>query len=341
MSKIHFLNVLDGDCSIIQHDSGRVTVIDVSNAYNEKDTDEEKANKELKDKIIKHNNFVPDGKINYHQKEYPDNPIEYLRKLKIESIFRFIITHPDMDHLDGLNDLYSEFNITNTWDSENNKELDLDNFPKKYNPEDWKFYLQLRNNKYANTKRLAYTAGSVNSYYKEDNIKILCPTPELVKQANKEGGDIHDLSYVLLFTAPKKGGGEWKIVFSGDSHNNSWEYILKNYEAEVKNIDVLFAPHHGRDSNRSYDFLKTLTPTVTLLGNASSVHLAYSSYPKTRITNNQAGYVIIDISEDRILFLVKNKTFADNYRNKEKRKWGEAPYSKQHDAYGLFQINAQ
>ena len=29
--RIHFLNVKDGSCSIIEHDSGRVTMIDVCN----------------------------------------------------------------------------------------------------------------------------------------------------------------------------------------------------------------------------------------------------------------------------------------------------------------------
>lgn len=38
MSVIHFLNVLEGDCNVIQHDSGRTTVIDVSNAHNDYDT---------------------------------------------------------------------------------------------------------------------------------------------------------------------------------------------------------------------------------------------------------------------------------------------------------------
>ena len=76
------------------------------------------------------------------------------------------------------------------------------------------------------------------------------------------------------------------------------------------------------------------------MGNASSEHLAYTSYPKIRLTNNQAGHIMIDINEDRLLFLVKNKEFADNYRNKEKRKWGEATYYKQYGAYGLFQLNA-
>jgi beta-lactamase superfamily II metal-dependent hydrolase len=278
--------------------------------------------------------------INYKQKENPDNPIEYLNKLNVKDIFRFIITHPDMDHIDGIKDLFEEFKIFNTWDSDNNKELNLKEFPNKFNPEDWKFYAQLRSGKNISTKRLTYYAGNMNSYFKEDNIKILCPSPDLVKQANKEGGDIHDLSYVLLFTFPKKGGAYWKIIFSGDSHDNSWNYILENFKDDVKNVDVLFAPHHGRDSNRSYEFLKTLNPKMTLFGNASSRHLAYDSYKGVRITNNQAGYVILDINEDRLLVLVKNKLFADYFRNKMDSSWGEATYHEEFDAYALFQINS-
>jgi competence protein ComEC len=342
MAIIHFLNVLEGDCSIIQHDSGRISVIDVSNAYDATDTEQEKLVKAVKDKEVKANNFVPNDKVNYNQKKNPDNPIDYINtKIKTKDIFRFIITHPDMDHLDGLKDFYSEFKVANTWLSENTKELDLKTFPNKYNPDDWKFYTEIRDGKYTDTKKLTYKVGDDNSYFKEDNIKILCPTSALIKQANAEGGDIHDLSYVLLFTFPKKGGGTWKFIFSGDSHDNSWEYILKTFEADIKNIDVLFAPHHGRDSKRNYDFLKTITPSVTLMGNASSDHLAYTSYPKTRITNNQAGHIMIDINEDRLLFLVKNKEFADNYCNKENRKWGEATYYEKYDAYGLFQIEAK
>jgi competence protein ComEC len=71
--------------------------------------------------------------------------------------------------------------------------------------------------------------------------------------------------------------------------NKTWDYILQDpkLKALVTNVDVLFAPHHGRDSSRKYDFLDVLTPTVTLFGNASFEHLAYTSYKKLRITNNQ------------------------------------------------------
>lgn len=341
MATIHFLNVLEGDCNIIQHNSGHLSVIDVSNAYNSDDTPEEKKAKEVKDKEIKTRNFVPSDKINYRMKEHPDNPITYIRdKLKIKDIFRFIITHPDMDHLDGIKDFYTEFSVTNTWDTDNNKELDLKKFPPKFNSDDWKFYTNLRNESFKGTKRLILNPSNSSSYYKEDGIKILAPSPDLVKSGN-ESGNIHDLSYVLLFTFPKKNGGTWKIVFSGDSHDNTWDYILKNHKSEVTNIDVLFAPHHGRGSDRDFSFLDTLNPKVTLLGNASSTHLAYDCYKPLRITNNQAGYVIIDITEDRLLFLVKNKEFSDNYRNKEKRKWGESSYYKEFDAYGLCQFNAK
>lgn len=182
--------------------------------------------------------------------------------------------------------------------------------------------------------------GSRGDYYTSDNIKILCPTPELVKQANESTGDYHDLSYVLLFTPPKKDGGRWKIIFSGDSHDASWEYIIKKHANELKDIDILFAPHHGRDSTRNYDFLETLSPKITLFGNASSEHLAYDKYNDVRITNNQAGYIVMDINEDRIEICVKNKEFADWFRNNKGRDWGEAPFSRDHDAYVLGQINA-
>ena len=118
MSVIHFLNVLEGDCNIIQHDSERVTVIDVSNAYNDYDTAEEiEVKKSQIRKDMYERTLVPSDKKDYRQKRLPDNPILYLKKLKIQSIFRFIITHPDMDHMDGIKDLFDEFTISNIWDT--------------------------------------------------------------------------------------------------------------------------------------------------------------------------------------------------------------------------------
>ena len=100
------------------------------------------------------------------------------------------------------------------------------------------------------------------------------------------------------------------------------------------------APHHGRDSGRSFDFLKTVNPKATLFGNASSKHLAYNKYNSdVKITNNQADYVILDINEDSLKIYVKHLEFARDFRHK--RNWtGEPTYNKDHDAYFLCLYNA-
>lgn len=338
MAIIHFLNVLEGDCNIIQHDSKRLTLIDISNAYNDIDTEEEKkvkASKEKEERRLR--TQVPAGKVDYKQKQTPDNPIHYLNeKIKPSEIFRFIITHPDMDHLDGIKDLYDEYLVRNTWDTDNKKELDLDNFGGGYNKEDWKFYKELRDGKYKETTRLTYFDDNSSLYWTEDNIKILAPSRALLKSAT-ESGDYNDSSYAILFTPPKKGGGHWKILFSGDTHDASWEHIIAKYSKEVSGVDVLFAPHHGRDSKRDYTFLKTVKPRVTLFGNADSNHLAYDKYPNPKITNNQAGYVVMDITQEDITFYVKNYEFARDY--KAKKGWSIPVKNTKFDAWGLFKIN--
>lgn len=341
MAIIHFLNVLEGDCNIIQHDSKRLTVIDVSNASNDEETESEfivKSSAERRTMIER--TQVPSGKKDYRQKHTPDNPITYIKeKLKPECIFRFIITHPDMDHLDGIKDLYNEFKVYNTWDTNNKKEVDETNFFGGYNLEDWLFYKKIRSGEYSETRRLTYYDTADSEFWNKDDIKILCPSETLVNSANASG-DYHDSSYVILFTPPKSNGRKWKIILAGDSHDNSWEHILSQNKDSVSDIDVLFAPHHGRDSDRNYDFLEILKPKLTLFGNASSEHLAYDKYPETRITNNQAGFVILDISPESIKIFVKNKEFADDFRNNPKRAWGDASYNATHEAYYLGQLDA-
>lgn len=339
MAIIHFLNVLEGDCNIIQHDSGRMSMMDVSNAYNREDTPEEKAARascEREERRTRTN--VPSGKIDYRQKLTPDNPIVYLKEnLGTRDIFRFIVSHPDMDHLDGIKDLYTDFTVTNTWDTENNKAIALSDSFAGYYREDWKFYTQLRAGNVQNTRRLTNYDNDSSQYWNEDLIKILCPSKELLRQANVTK-DYNDASYVLLCLFPRAGDKYWKVIFAGDSDDHSWTHILQHYKNEVSSIDVLFAPHHGRDSSRNYDFLKVLKPRVTLLGNASSRHLAYACYPPIRITNNQAGFVVIEILTEKMSFYVKNYDFARDYMGH--RGWGEPQYYPKFKAYGLFKFDA-
>lgn len=135
----------------------------------------------------------------------------------------------------------------------------------------------------------------------------LAPTPELVAAAN-ECHDYNDCSYVVLYSTSDR-----KILFAGDSHDKTWGYILSQHRTDVENVDLLITPHHGRDSDGSFDFLDVLKPKLTLFGNASSQHLAYGegSWRKLPIiTNNQAGCIVIDAGGSSMTVWVTHEPFA-------------------------------
>ena len=309
MPKVHFLNVSEGDCSIIEHTSKHLTMIDVCNAK-PVNTYEEAYNK-----VYAAAEKGVSG--NFNQKRYPVNPIAYMRERGLSDIFRFILTHPDMDHMDGLEALFREFSPANFWDTDNTNEKDFSEGG-RFSKRDWEFYKSLRGgNPQQNPKRLTLFSGSVGQYYNRnetnqvggDGLTVLAPTKELVTQANA-CEDHNDCSYVLLYRT----SGNRRVLFAGDSHDSTWDHILSNHEADVRDVDVLIAPHHGRDSERSYDFLDVVNPVLTLFGNARSEHLAYSAWSYRSlpiITNNQAGSILIDLEGVSVAVYVTCRAFAD------------------------------
>ena len=76
---------------------------------------------------------------NYNMKEHPTNPFEYMKKINEHGLFRFILTHPDMDHMDGIKDIFEEFHPANFWDTDNDKKKEDGDFG-EYREEDWDFY---------------------------------------------------------------------------------------------------------------------------------------------------------------------------------------------------------
>lgn len=307
MAVVHYLNVNQGDCSVIQHASDHVSVIDVCNARKPADQQREaKLQKLLESGVLG----------NFNQKKHPVNPIVYLQEHGLSSVFRFILTHPDMDHMDGLKAFFEVFSPINFWDTDNNEEKeDFEGSP--YDEADWLFYKKLRDGKpETDPKRLTLFSGAKGQYYNMDDagkpggdgLYILAPTPELVDGAN-ETGDHNDSSYVILYRAV----GDHRIVFGGDSNDKSWEHILSKHKKDVTDVDLLIAPHHGRKSGRSYEFLDVLKPRLTFFGNARCEDLAYSAWSSrglTYITNNQAGCMLADIG-NAIELYVTHKPFAE------------------------------
>ena len=311
MARVHFLNVGNGDCSIIEHNSGRVTMIDIC-AGNIKETIKKAAPTILE---ALGPSSKPSG--NYRMRDRPTNPIAYMKRHGIKRPFRFILTHPDCDHLDGFDTLCTEFGVTNFWDNGLRREKpDFKVGP--YNEDDWDTYLEVRDKKRQGITVLTRLAGSNFSFANEgepegrgDCLDIVAPDLTLVKTAN-ESADPNDGSYVIVY---RSAGG--KIVFGGDGHDSTFDYVLRNHSSSVANCAVLIAPHHGRDSDRSHDFLETLKPGLTLFGCADSEHLAYEEYTRRnlmKITNNQAGNVVMEPQANGIDIYVENKKFAETIK---------------------------
>jgi len=139
MPTVHFLNVSAGDCSIIQHASGHVSMIDVCDG-NLADPDESASARALLKSLVGKGG---DGSCNCQMAEYPTNPIPYAKSLGISSLFRFILSHPDMDHMDGLDAVCTSIGIDKLWDA--GVKRDKPPFGgTAYKEEDWDRYDLLR-----------------------------------------------------------------------------------------------------------------------------------------------------------------------------------------------------
>lgn len=308
MGIFHFLNVKNGDCSIIQHPSGHVTVVDVYNASQTKDTGPTPLEKALVE--------VLGVSGNYRQKDLPVNPITYMKDIGVTEVFRFVLTHPDMDHMGGIKDFFREFSPANFWDSDNTCAKDFSEEGSPHDEEDWEFYKALRDGPgQSSPKRLVLHSGQRGKYYNQgedgsvggDGLFILAPTPELITGAN-DSEDFNDASYVLLYRST---GGS--IIMAGDSHDATWEHILEQHTADVQDVDLLIAPHHGRKSDRSYSFLDVLKPKLTFFGNANSEHLAYGAWNYRSlpfITNNQANCMVVNTNVKPMELYITNERFA-------------------------------
>src|SRR6266581_7370723 len=127
MINIHFLNVGHGDCTVIEFPSGNTTMIDINNGDIDDDTKKEiyeelKVNKidyllqKIQNPAILEKDFL-------FEKGYEislTNPIEWLSQKNITSLFRFICSHPDMDHISGIDALVKKITLANFWDTNHN-----------------------------------------------------------------------------------------------------------------------------------------------------------------------------------------------------------------------------
>ncbi|NNE33941.1 MAG: MBL fold metallo-hydrolase, partial [Rhodothermales bacterium] len=102
------------------------------------------------------------------------NPLDYYRaRFPGRDIFRFILTHPDMDHMSGLDELARTTKIHNFWDTFNDKKVSEWHAP--YRKEDWERYQQLRRSKELPKCLRLHRHATADCCWTQDGLSILSP----------------------------------------------------------------------------------------------------------------------------------------------------------------------
>jgi competence protein ComEC len=270
MLLIHFLNVGNGDCSIISHQSKRLSMVDINNGkeLDQQSFDEIAAHYQLEPYERIYSRLIGLSKYEILQRKGYDieitNPIEFLKKhYPNRPIFRYIQTHPDLDHMRGLVGLRKEnIKVFNFWDTEHNKVPD---FESNSDEEEWGEYEKFRAEKFR-TKILYCYRGYDGIYYNQDpegippgdGWEILSPTPDIVKVA-VEAKNWNNLSYVLRLAFMGI-----KIIFAGDAEEEVWNDLVKEYGNELK-CHILKASHHGRETGYHEEAIKRMSPEYTIV----------------------------------------------------------------------------
>ena len=129
---------------------------------------------------------------------------------------------------------------------------------------------------------------------------------EALKKA-KEGESPNNISLIVQYNCGAK------FLWLGDIETDFLNKVKD--EIDFEQIDVLFAPHHGRESGKiSEEILEILNPQVVVIGEAKSKDLNYYSKYNT-ITQNSAGDIIFECENKKINIYVGNENYSVDFLN--------------------------
>jgi beta-lactamase superfamily II metal-dependent hydrolase len=234
---------------------------------------------------------------------------EIKSKSQAKGITRFISTHPDDDHIRDLVYLDDQIGILNFYVVANEA-------TKPDESDDFYRYCALRDSSkaffiYAGCRRKWMNLNSESSdeqQRKMSGIHILWPKTENkdFKEALQDAAD--GIAFNNISAIVRYGVEDGPVVlWMGDMETAFMEKIEK--EVEWPKVDILFAPHHGRDSGKiPQSILDKLDPKLVVIGEAPCDHLNYYTTCDT-ITQNAAGDITFDCDDGWVHVYVSDKDY--------------------------------
>ncbi|MGE1038323.1 S-layer homology domain-containing protein [Bacillus cereus] len=200
--EVHYINVGQGDATFIKSPSGETILIDGGNNG--------------KGKVV----------------------ANYLKGLGFQTIDYMIATHPDADHVGGLDEVLYAMNVKNVY------------APKvSHTTQTFKDFLTAVANKGLTIKEVK---SGVTLPINGLNSQFLAPVKEY-------GNDLNEWSAVLKVTHGSK-----SFLFTGDAESKSEKDMVATYGSGLKS-DVLKPGHHGSKTSSSQPFLDAVKPSIAII----------------------------------------------------------------------------
>lgn len=174
-----------------------------------------------------------------------DKLSSYLKRNKFNRLDAVIISHPDSDHIGGITKLLEDYEVDKIY---------MPKLPKELIPQTEE-YKRFYNSVKENSVKLIYP--EIQSEIQIGEMKLNFISPQ------KQYTNRNDVSLVLKIIYE-----ETSFLFTGDISDNVEEDLL-NSDIEL-NSDVLKIAHHGSKTSSSEDFLKAVSPQISVVSVGSS-----------------------------------------------------------------------
>lgn len=282
------LNVGHGSCAIVDHTpSGRLSMIDINNS--------KALSEDERQMLALSEASALEAKL--------DDPIGWFNAVfPGRSLFRFVLSHPDADHMEGLHRILGEKEIElwNFWDLPHSKPS-----PEKFRTPgqqmDWEVYQDYRENPGIDAYGVTLVKplrADTGDYWTEDELQILSPDIDLIASCEAGTYDSNNMSRILKFQFAGR-----SVLLPGDAEAKAWNDAASDLPV-LLNSDVLVASHHGRRSGYPPDEVMGLIDPGAVVVSAARLPAEHDAIPwyeavaQAVISTRVDGAILIRIWED-------------------------------------------